>query len=241
EVSTTGFVEFNQAGEVAILVRYLETLETVRLTYLEPRPGFAWSNPPENNYIDKHVFAKLKMLSIPPSDLCSDQEFIRRAYLDLCGILPTADEVKKFLADKAGDKRAKLIDALLERDEYADYWTLKWADVLRNNSKTVQVKGAHVYQRWLHEHIRRNVPFNQVVRELLTASGSNFVNPAANYYRVAVESFKHAIDPTHLAESTAQLFFGIRMQCAKCHNHPFEPWTQDDYYSTPARVAPGKG
>jgi hypothetical protein len=230
EVSTTGFVEFNQAGEVAILVRYLQTLETVRFTYLEPRPGFAWTNPPESNYVDKHVFAKLKMLSIPPSDLCTDQEFIRRAYLDLCGILPTGDEVKKFLADSAKDKRAKLIDALLERDEYADYWTLKWADVLRNNRKTVQVKGAHVYQDWLHERIVRNTPFNEVVHDLLTASGSTFANPAANYYRVSA-------DPTNLAESTAQLFFGIRMQCAKCHNHPFERWTQDDYYSMAAWFA----
>jgi hypothetical protein len=230
EVSPTGFVEFNQSGEVAILVRYLETLETVRLTYLEQRPGFAWPNPPESNYVDKHVFAKLKMLSIPPSDVCADQEFVRRAYLDLCGILPTGEEVKRFLADSAKDKRAKLIDALLERDEYADFWTLKWADVLRNSRKTVQVKGAHVYQDWLHERIARNVPFNQLVRELLTASGSTFANPAANYYRVSA-------DPTNLAESTAQLFFGIRMQCAKCHNHPFERWTQDDYYSMAAWFA----
>jgi hypothetical protein len=230
EVSSTGFVEFNQAGEVAILVRHLETLETIRLTYLEPRPGFTWPNPSESNYVDKHVFAKLKMLSIPPSDLCTDHEFVRRAYLDLCGILPAGAEVKKFLADPAKDKRAKLIDALLERDEYADFWTLKWADVLRNNRKTVQVKGAHVYQEWLHERIVRNTPFNEVVRDLLTASGSTFANPAANYYRVSA-------DPTNLAESTAQLFFGIRMQCAKCHNHPFERWTQDDYYSMAAWFA----
>jgi hypothetical protein len=230
EVSPTGFVEFSQSGEVAILVRYLERLETVRLTYLEPRKGFAWPNPKENNYVDKHVFAKLRMLSIPPSDLCTDQEFIRRAYLDLCGILPTGEEVKNFLADTASDKRAKLIDALLQRDEYADFWTLKWADVLRNNRKTVQVKGAHVYQDWLHERIARNVPFDQIVRDLLTASGSTFANPAANYYRVSA-------DPTNLAESTAQLFFGIRMQCAKCHNHPFERWTQDDYYSMAAWFA----
>jgi hypothetical protein len=230
DVDQTGLVEFHQAGEVAILVRYLETLETVRFTYLEPRKGFAWPNPPENNYVDHHVFAKLKMLSIPPSDLCTDQEFIRRAYLDLCGILPTADEVRKFLADRASDKRARLIDALLQRDEYSDFWTLKWADVLRNNRKTVQVKGAHVYQDWLHERIARDEPFNELVRELLTASGSTFANPAANYYRVST-------DPTNLAESTAQLFFGIRMQCAKCHNHPFERWTQDDYYSMAAWFA----
>src|SRR5205823_10297184 len=131
--------------ETAILCRYLEALETVRFTYLEPKKGFVWSNPAEVNYVDKHVFAKLKLLQIPTSDLCTDQEFIRRAYLDLCAILPTAEEVKAFIADKDANKRSKLIDALLERPEYADFWTLKWADVLRNNRKTLQLKGSHVF------------------------------------------------------------------------------------------------
>jgi hypothetical protein len=230
EVNTSGLVEFRQAGEVAILCRYLDIMETIRLTYLEPREGFVWKDVPETNYVDKHVFAKLKMLSIPPSDVCTDQEFIRRASLDLCAVLPTPDEVKAFVADTAKDKRAKLIDKLLERPEYADFWTLKWADVLRNNRKTVQVKGTHVYQSWLHQHIDKNTPFDEVVRELLTADGSTFANPPANYYRISRE-------PTVLAESTAQLFFGVRMQCAKCHNHPFERWTQDDYYSLAAFFA----
>jgi hypothetical protein len=230
DVNVNGLVEFRQAGEVAILCRYLDIMETVRLTYLEPREGFIWKDVPESNYVDKHVFAKLKMLSIPPSDVCTDQEFIRRACLDLCAALPTPDEVKAFVADAAKDKRAKLIDKLLDRPEYADFWTLKWADVLRNNRKTVQVKGAHVYQTWLHQHIEKNTPWDEVVRELLTADGSTFANPPANYYRVAQE-------PTVLAESTAQLFFGVRMQCAKCHNHPFERWTQDDYYSLAAFFA----
>ncbi len=230
DVSNTGLVEFSGSGEVAVLCRYLDILETVRLTYLEPRPGFAWPNPPEHNYVDKHVFAKLKMLSIPPSDLCSDQEFVRRAYLDLCGVLPTPEEVKAFLASPDKDRRARLVDALLERPEYADFWTLKWADVLRNNRKSVQLKGTHVFQRWVREHVKRNTPFDAVVRELLTASGSTFSNPPANYFRIAR-------DPQNLAETTAQLFMGIRMQCAKCHNHPFERWTQDDYYSLAAFFA----
>jgi hypothetical protein len=229
-VDTHGLVEFGQSGEVAILCRYLDVLQAVRLTYLEPRKGFVWKNPPEHNFVDTHVFAKLKMLSIPPSELCSDQEFIRRAYLDLCAILPTAHEIKAFLANPAADKRAKLIDALLERPEYSDFWTLKWSDVLRSNRKTIQVKGIHVYQKWLHNHIAGNTPFDRVVRELLTASGSTFANPPANFYRIAR-------DPQNLAETTAQLFFGIRMQCAKCHNHPFERWTQDDYYSMAAFFA----
>jgi hypothetical protein len=230
DVGTSGLVEFRQTGEVAILCRYLEELQTVRLTFLETHKDFVWTNPPENNYIDKHVFAKLKMLGIPPSELCSDQEFVRRAYLDVCGVLPTPAEVRAFLADGDKDKRAKLIDRLLDRPEYADFWTLKWSDVLRSDRKTIQVKGIHVYQEWIHEHVARNTPFDQVVRDLLTASGSTVANPAANYYRIAR-------DPQNLAETTVQLFFGVRMQCAKCHNHPFERWTQDDYYSTAAFFA----
>jgi hypothetical protein len=229
-VTTSGLVEFGQSGEVAILCRYLDVLHPVRLTFLEPRKGFQWPNPPENNYVDRHVFAKLKMLSLPPSELCTDQEFVRRAYLDLCGVLPTADETKTFLAYPDPNKRAKLIDALLERPEYADFWTLKWSDVLRSNRKTIQVKGIHVFQKWLHNHIVNNTPVDQVVRELITANGSTFANPPANFYRIAR-------DPQNLAETTAQLFFGIRMQCAKCHNHPFERWTQDDYYSMAAFFA----
>ena len=230
DVTGTGLVEFNQSGEVAILCRYLDVMETVRLTYLQPRAGFAWTTPPETNYIDKLAFAKLKMLSIPPSGLCTDQEFIRRAFLDLCGILPRPEEVKAFLADVHKDRRARLIDALLERKEYADFWTLKWSDVLRSNRKTIQLKGVHVFQEWLHERVSRNVGFDALVRELLTANGSTFTNPPANYYRIAR-------DPQNLAETTAQLFFGVRMQCAKCHNHPFERWTQDDYYSLAAFFA----
>jgi Protein of unknown function (DUF1553)/Protein of unknown function (DUF1549) len=226
-VTNTGLVEFQQSGEIAILCRYLDVMHAVRLTYLEPRKGFQWVAPRENNYIDHHVFAKLKMLSIPPSELCTDQEFVRRAYLDLCGVLPTAEETTTFLATPDKAKRAKLIDRLLDRPEYADFWTLKWCDVLRSDRKTIQVKGTHVYQNWLRERIEKNAPFNEIVRDLLTASGSTYTNPPANYYRVAA-------DPQNLAETTCQLFFGIRMQCAKCHNHPFEKWTQDDYYSMAA-------
>jgi hypothetical protein len=230
DVNALGLVEFSQSGEVAILCRYLEEMYALRLTYLEPKKGFRWSTPPEANYVDKNVFAKLKMLSIQPSQVCTDQEFVRRVYLDVCGILPKAEEVKTFLTSMGKDKRAKLVDGLLKRPEYADYWTLKWSDVLRSNRKTIQIKGIHVYQTWLRSHIATNTPFSKVVRELLTANGSTFANPPANYYRIAR-------DPQNLAETTAQLFFGIRMQCAKCHNHPFERWTQDDYYSMAAFFA----
>lgn len=230
DVSPNGLVEFKQAGEVAILVRYLEEMVSVRLTFLEPREGFVWNNPPEANYVDKHVFAKLKQMTIQPSDLCTDAEFVRRAYLDLCGLLPTPEESSKFLADKAADKRAKLIDTLFERAEYADFWALKWSDVLRSNRKTIQVKGVNAFQLWIRDHMRQNTPVDTMIKDLLTSNGSTYANPPANYYRIAK-------DPQSLAETTAQLFFGVRMQCAKCHNHPFESITQDDYYSTAAWFA----
>jgi hypothetical protein len=229
-VNPAGLVEFYQSGEVAILCRYLDEMIAVRLTYLQPKPGFKWAALPENNYVDKHVFAKLKMLSIQPSDLCTDQEFLRRAYMDACGVLPTAEEARAFLDSKDPQKRARLIDELLDRPEFADFWTLKWSDVLRSSRKSIQVKGTHVFQKWMRTHIEKNTPVDVFVRELLTANGNTFASPAANFYRIAR-------DPTSLAETTAQLFFGIRMQCAKCHNHPFERWTQDDYYSMAAFFA----
>jgi hypothetical protein len=134
------------------------------------------------------------MLNIQPSEVCTDQEFIRRVYLDLCGILPTSDDTRKFLESTDRNKRAGLIDGLMDRPEYSDFWTLKWSDVLRSNRKTIQVKGTHVYQDWLRDRIERNVPFDQIIRELLTANGSTFANPPANYYRIAR-------DPQNLAET----------------------------------------
>ncbi|QEL16218.1 DUF1553 domain-containing protein [Limnoglobus roseus] len=241
DVTPNGLVEFKRPGEVAILCRYLEEMVSVRLTYLEPREGFQWPKIPEANFVDTHVFAKLKQMTILPSDLCTDSEFVRRAYLDAAGRLPTIAESKAFLAEKAADKRAKLIDYLLVQPEFSDFWTLKWADVLRSNRKTIHLKGSHAFHKWLRGKIVENTPVDEMVRELLTANGNTFNNPPANYYRIAK-------DPLSLAESTAQLFMGVRMQCAKCHNHPFERWTQDDYYGFAAWFArvkqkpePGKG
>lgn len=229
-VDAQGLVQFHRAGEIAILCRYLQEMVPVRLMFLQPRPGFQWPGPKENNYIDRHVFAKLRLLDIAPSELCTDQEFIRRAYLDVCGVLPRPDEVRDFLASNKEGKRAALIDRLLERPEYADLWALKWSDVLRSSRKTLQLRGVKAYHQWIRDQIAANTPFDQVVRALITAEGSTFSNPPANYYRAARE-------PTALAETTAQLFFGIRMQCAKCHNHPFERWSQDDYYGMTAFFA----
>lgn len=230
DVNPNGLIEFKRPGEVAILCRYLEEMVAVRVTYLEPREGFVWPNPPEGNYVDKHVFAKLKQMSIAPSDLCTDDEFVRRAFLDCVGRLPKTDEVKSFLADKDAKKRERLIDKLVDLPEFADFWALKWSDVLRSSRKSIQAKGSYGFQVWLRGHFQQNTPIDEIVRELITSSGNTFANPPANYYRIAK-------DPQSLAETTAQLFLGVRMQCAKCHNHPFERWTQDDYYGMAAWFA----
>jgi hypothetical protein len=230
DVSPNGLVEFKRAGEVAILSRYLQELVAVRLTYLEPREGFVWPNPPETNLVDVHTFAKLKQMTIAPSDLCTDSEFVRRAYLDCIGRMPTIAEARAFLADKDAKKRDKLIDGLVETAEFADFWALKWADVLRSSRKTIQIKGSYGFQAWLRGHFQKNTPMDEIVRELITSNGNTFTNPPANYYRIAK-------DPQSLAETTAQLFLGVRMQCAKCHNHPFERWSQDDYYGMAAWFA----
>jgi Protein of unknown function (DUF1553)/Protein of unknown function (DUF1549) len=230
DVSPNGLVEFKRSGEVAVLCRYLQEMIAVRLTYLEPREGFVWPNPPETNFVDKFTFAKLKQMSIAPSDICTDYEFVRRAYLDCIGRMPSIEESKTFLADKDAKKRDKLIDALVEMPEFADFWALKWADVLRSSRKTIQTKGSYGFQAWLRHHFQEDTPWDKVVQELITANGNTFNNPPANYYRIAK-------DPTSLAETTAQLFLGVRMQCAKCHNHPFERWSQDDYYGMAAWFA----
>ena len=230
DVTLSGTVEFKRAGEVAILVRYLETLQPVRLTYLEPREGFVWSDPPEVNYVDTHVFAKLKRMTILPSGVCTDGEFVRRAYLDACGRLPTADETRAFLADSDPKKRDRLVEKLVTRPEFADFWALKWADVLRSTRKTIHAKGSYAFQHWLRDRLASGAGMDAVVRELLTASGNTYTNPPANYFRIAK-------DPQSLAEGTAQVFLGVRMSCAKCHNHPFEKWTQDDYYGFAAWFA----
>jgi hypothetical protein len=203
----------------------------VRLAFVANRPGFKWSNPRSQNVIDENVFAKLKGLRINPSDLCTDTEFVRRAYLDLLGILPTADEARAFAKDHRRDKRARLIDELLERPEFADFWALKWADLLRNEEKVLDTKGVQAFQRWIRQSVADNKPVDQFVREILTARGSTYENPAANYFRALR-------DPVTRAESTAQLFLGTRLQCARCHNHPFDHWTQADYYDWAGVFAP---
>ena len=226
-VNTLGLVTKNGRGETAVLARYLDKMSTTYMTFLEDVPGFVWNNPLENNFIDAAVFEKLKQLQILPSDVCSDDEFLRRVTLDLTGRLPTAEEAKAFLAETSASKRAALVDQLLDSDEYASFWALKWGDVLRSNSKKLKIAGVHKFRQWIYESIRNDKPLDQFARELLTANGSVFENPPANFWRASR-------DPQDATETTAQLFLGVRIQCAKCHNHPFERWTQDNYYGIAA-------
>jgi hypothetical protein len=229
-VSRSGRVEKRKRGEVVVAAEYLNTMATARIIFLEPDPGFTWSNPPEHNDIDRHVFAKLRLLRMDPSPLCSDEEFLRRAFLDVIGKLPAPDEARRFLADGDPAKRSKLIDTLLQRPEFADWWAMKWTDRLGCNQRFVGKIGALKYHQWIRQAIADNLPEDLFVRRILTASGGNYSHPPAGFYR-------RLRDPATRAEEVSQLFLGVRIGCAKCHNHPGERWTQDDYYGLAAFFA----
>ncbi len=224
EISPGGRVKGTQAGETTVLVRYLQQQVPVRLAFLHSRPAFVWTAPVPANAIDQHVYAKLQRLRINPSAPCDDATFIRRIFLDVLGVLPTAEEARRFVADVSSSKRSVLIDELLQRPEFADWWALKWADLLRIEEKTLDRKGVENFHGWLRDGFATNMPLDQLVREIIAARGSTYEVPAANFYRALR-------DPFERSEAAGQLFLGARLQCAKCHNHPFDRWTQDDYYS----------
>lgn len=233
QVDQSGFVQFQQQGEVAILCRYMGQLVSVRLMHIaKADKDFHWPNPSTNNFVDHHVFSKLQLLNIAPSDICSDETFVRRAYLDLCGILPSPDETSRFIATTDPNKREQLVDQLLDRSEFTDYWTKKWMDVLRVSRDSIQLQGAQAFQTWLRDQIQNDLPLSEIAGALLTSQGESYKDPATNYF-CATPMPKEVTDADYLqkdlAESTAQLFLGIRLQCAQCHNHPYERWTQNDY------------
>ncbi|TWT34671.1 DUF1549 domain-containing protein [Blastopirellula retiformator] len=222
-VDAHGLVTPHERGEVVVLVRFLEHIEPVSLMFVENQPGYAWTSPTPHNYVDQLVNDKLQQLQYLPSETCSDSVFVRRVYLDLLGILPTVDETNAFLADTSANKRTALIDALLERDEYAKFWALKWGDLLKMTSKDVGDAGVYKYHRWVEDALKNNMPYDQFATQLITGSGSTLANPPANFYRTSS-------DLNQCVETISQVFLGARLQCAKCHNHPFERWTQDNYY-----------
>ncbi len=235
EIATAGkggLMTALRRGEAPVLARFEGAYTATTLTVMGDRDGFAWKQPPAFNRIDELTAAKWKRLKIQPSELCSDTEFIRRAYLDLTGLPPSADDVRAFLADSRHSctKRDELIDKLVGSKEYVEYWTNKWADLLEVNRKFLGAEGAAAYRKWVREQVAKNTPYDQFVREILTASGSNREHPAASYWKIQRE-------PAAAMENTTHLFLGVRFNCNKCHDHPFERWTQDQYYQTAAYFA----
>jgi hypothetical protein len=227
QVDESGLVRKAKRGEATILVSLENLVVPSHLVFREPVPGLIWIDPPEYNFVDTHVFAKLKLLQIPPSDLTDDAAFLRRVSLDVTGLPPTPDEVRAFLRDESPGKRSRVIDELLASPEYTDFWAMKWADRLGCNQRFVGKKWAFIYHRWIRDQVAANVPFDQFVRAIVTAKGPNYTNPPASFYR-------RLRDPETAVETVSQLFLGVRLQCAKCHNHVAERWTQDDYYGMAA-------
>jgi hypothetical protein len=213
-------------GEGSINVWFASRIASSRIAvpYAKSLEEKAFTNFEVANVIDEKVLEQLRDLGLPPSDACSDHEFLRRAFLCTIGTLPTADEVESFLADVSSDKREKLIDQLLERTEFVDYWAYRWSDVLMLNSSLINAEAVKVYYQWLRKQISQNRPWDQIVREILTAKGESLENGATNFYAVNQ-------DPENMTENACQAFLGLSIGCAKCHNHPLEKWTNDQYYA----------
>ena len=223
KVTPDGRVTGLKRGQAAIMARFLEHVSARSFTFVKPVPGFKWNAPPPANFIDTHVQAKLREMQFLPSGPCTDGEFVRRVHLDVIGRLPTVNETRLFLKDARADKRARLINVLLASPEFAPFWAQKWGDLLRLTPERLTSGGAHKLNQWLIRAFRQNKPYDTFVQDLITASGSTLHNPPTNYYRAAA-------DMGDALETTAQIFLGSRLACAKCHNHPFERWTQDHYY-----------
>jgi len=231
KVDDHGTVKSNAPGEAFILARFGTFAVVSQILVLDPDAHLSWpKDAVPVNYIDEAVYAKLRKLRIAPAGLCRDSAYLRRVYLDVLGILPDPDETRSFLADKDPDKRRRLVDELLERPEFPDVWAMQWAEWLRIEPRKLERKGMYVYTEYLRKAFRDQKPFDQLVREILTSKGGNFENPATNF-------FLTERDPKLIAENVSQVFLGIRIQCAQCHNHPFERWKMDDYYGFAAFFA----
>ncbi len=222
EVDATGHIQALRAGRTSLTVSFMGQVATVSVTSpYEQSESLTTFTP--RNYIDELVSAEWRLLGLWPAEPCDDATFARRVFLDLIGTLPTVDEVRAFVASTEPDKRAQLIESLLAREEYVDHWSHKWADLLRVHRRYVGDKGLWSFWSWVREMVRENWSVDRLTRELLTARGSLFSNGATAYYFVDGK-------PEELAETTSQLFLGVRLQCARCHHHPYEVWSQEDYY-----------
>jgi hypothetical protein len=224
-VDDNGLVKVTGHGQAAITLWYNSRVlySTIVSPYQHTVNEKSYANFVKKNYIDELVVEKLRELRIEPSKPADDATFLRRMYLDAAGILPTAEEVEEFLADKSPDKRARAIDRLLERDEFADYWAYRWSDLLLVSSRKLQTPAMWAFYKWIRESVKQNKPWDQFAREIFTGQGSTRQNGALNYFVI----HKDVIDIT---ETTTQAFLGQRLTCARCHNHPLEKWTQKQYY-----------
>ena len=223
EVSAGGELEFSQPGETTVFVRYMGGRASMRAALIKANDDYTWKGPSPKNEIDHYVFSKLKLFNQNPSAVSDDLTFLRRVSLDVTGSLPSSETARSFLSDKRKDKRSILIEELLKSEEYASFWALKWADLLRVEEKTLDSKGVEKIYGWLKEMIGSGKPLDQFTKDILCATGSTYNNPPANFYR-ALRA------PVNRAEAVAQVFIGTRINCAKCHDHPFENVRQDDYY-----------
>lgn len=227
-IDKNGLVTSGDRGAAFMLARYDVYSVTAQVLVIPDKLQYERPKLAEANYIDTLVNENLHKLRILPSEICTDDEFVRRAFIDIAGVFPQAAEIKAFIADTKPDKRAALVDSLLERKEFTELWVMKWAELLQirsaiNNNQPPFYKNALLYYNWLSERIGKNVPLNEIVVELLSATGGTVSNPAVNFYQTEIDQLK-------LTENVAQVFMGMRIQCAQCHNHPFDRWTMDDYY-----------
>jgi hypothetical protein len=231
-VSADGLVSAGETpGDVAVMASYMNSVDVFRALIPRAETIADFPNFPANNFIDTLVFRKLKKLNILPSEMADDAEFLRRVYLDTIGTLPTSVEARRFLSNKAPDRRTKLVDELLARPEFADYWALKWADLLRVDRQALGHKRAYAYYEWIHDRLAVNQPLDQFARALLTAEGPLQEVGPASFYKVVTK-------PGEMASTISQVFLGVRIACAECHHHPFDRWTQNDYYGMEAYFAP---
>jgi len=230
-IDPTALVKTGRRGEAFVMARFATFTVGSQVIVIPKNLEYQWPNVPENNYVDTLVHNKLKKLRMLPSDLCTDEEFLRRASIDIVGKLPTSAEYQAFIASTDPQKREKLVDELLSRKEFAELWVMKFAELLQiRTTINVSYKSTLLYFNWLQDKIASNTPMNQIVKELIAANGGTFKNPATNYYQIEQQTLK-------LSENVAQVFMGMRIQCAQCHNHPFDRWTMDDYYSFAAFFA----
>ena len=226
-VDKNGIVTAEKRGEAFITARFDVFTKGTQAIVIPEDLQYKKPSLSTNNYIDNLVHDKLHKLRIYPSELCSDEVFLRRVYLDVAGAVPDAETTAKFLKDSNANKRELVIDQLLDRKEFTDMWVMKFAELLQirtDDNNGVSYKSTLLYFNWIKDRIANNMPMDQIVRELLTAKGGTFVSPATNYYQIERDNLK-------ITENVAQVFMGMRIQCAQCHDHPFDQWTQDDYYS----------